>query len=579
MPGEDTPRAEAVNGGPGPPDPAVATAEAQLARLGVQIESVRALLVRLLQDGAPAERRLEPGQAAQLVEANAQLVEAALTSRAEAEAAAETLRQAERATTLDPLTGLPNRATLLDRFALAAAQAKRHGHARFALLFVDLDNFKHLNDAHGHAFGDQVMRQVADRLASAVREGDTVSRHGGDEFVVLLAELSQPGDAQAVAEKLIAAVDLPFDVGGHVIGISASIGIAIYPDDGEDVDRLIARADAAMYRSKRQRAGGMAFYGEGAAGTPAPGSQAPTSASGSAAAGAHAADTTFADRTQADLREANERLVLAVLSAQELRDAAEQARRRQAALVAAVAEELRNPAAPVNIASAILGLPGAADPLMSRVTGIIEQQRAQVVQVLRNVIDASSGGSGGLQLERRRVDMAEVIERAVAAYRPRMRQRGQSLEWRWPGGASAKTGSLGVQGDAERLEQLLGNLLDNACAHTPNGGRVGLAVGVGGGTLTIRVADDGIGISPQALPHVFEPFVQDTLALDASGVVAGVGLTVALGLARAHGGSLVAHSAGVSRGSQFVLTLPLDCGDATDPTTAEAAPGAGDTQP
>lgn len=579
MPGADPPHSAPVNHGPATPDPAVAAAEGQLARLGVQIESVRALLVRLLQDVAIAERRLEPSHAPELVEVNAQLVEAALASRAEASAAAEALRQAERATTLDPLTGLPHRATLLDRFALAAAHAKRRGNARFALLFVDLDNFKHLNDAHGHAFGDQVLRQVANRLASAVREGDTVSRHGGDEFVVLLAELSQPGDAQAVAEKLIAAVAAPFDVAGRVIGISASIGVAIYPDDGEDVDRLIARADAAMYRSKRQRAGGIAFHDDRAAGTPAPGSQSPTPASGSAPAGVHAAETILADRTQADLREANERLVLAVLSAQELRDAAERARRRQTALVAAVAEELRNPAAPVRIASAMLGRSGSADPLMSRVTGIVEQQRAQVARVLGNVIDASSVGSGGPQLERRRVDMAVVIERAVAAFRSRMRQQGQSFEWRWPGGAPAKSGSLGVQGDAARLEQILCNLLDNACTHTPDGGHIRLTVGVDADTLTITVADDGIGIAPQTLPHVFEPFVHDALAIGTSGIGAGVGLTVAHGLARAHGGKLVAHSAGVSRGSQFVLTLPLDGGDAADATTAEAAPGAGDTQP
>lgn len=578
MPRDVAPQAEAVNEA-GTPDLAVATAEAQLARLGVQIESVRALLVRLLQDVATAERRLEPGQAAQLVEANAQLVEAALASRAEADAAAEALRQAERASTLDPLTGLPNRATLLDRFALAVAHARRHGNARFALLFVDLDDFKRLNDVHGHAFGDQVLRQVAERLASVVREGDTVSRHGGDEFVVLLAELAQPDDARAVAEKLIAAFGAPFDVAGQVVAISASIGVAIYPDDGEDVDRLIARADEAMYRSKRRRPGGVAFYGEGSAGAPprgAPDAQTPAAVSGPAPAGVRAVDA--ADRTQADLREANERLVLAVLSAQELRDAAENARLRQAALVAAVAEELRNPAAPVRIAGAILGRPDAGGPLMARVTTLVEQQRAQVARVLGNVVDASSVDSGGLQLERRRVDMAEVIERAVAAYQPRMRQQGQSFEWRWPWGTSAKPGTLGVLGDAARLEQVLGNLLDNACSHTPNGGRIRLAVGVDAGTLTITVADDGIGIAPQMLPHVFEPFVLDTLAIGAGGIGAGVGLTVAHGLARAHGGDLVAHSDGVSRGSRFVLTLPLDSGAAIEPAVHGAEPGADATR-
>jgi signal transduction histidine kinase len=131
-----------------------------------------------------------------------------------------------------------------------------------------------------------------------------------------------------------------------------------------------------------------------------------------------------------------------------------------------------------------------------------------------------------------------------------------------------------VQGDAARLEQVLCNLLDNACSHTPVGGRIRLAVGVDAGTLTVTVADDGIGIAPQTLAHVFEPFVHDALALGASGIGAGVGLTVAHGLARAHGGDLVAHSAGVSRGSRFVLTLPLDAGPATEAVTDGAAPGA-----
>jgi catechol 2,3-dioxygenase-like lactoylglutathione lyase family enzyme len=134
----------------------------------------------------------------------------------------------------------------------------------------------------------------------SVREGDTVSRHGGDEFVVLLAELHQPGDARAVAEKLVATVGAPFDVAGRVVRVSASIGVAVSPDDGEDVDHLIARADAAMYRSKRQHAGGIAFFGqpEGDAPAPhgAPDAQTPAAASGPASAGIRAVAAIHADR-------------------------------------------------------------------------------------------------------------------------------------------------------------------------------------------------------------------------------------------------------------------------------------------
>ena len=250
-----------MNQTPDPTDQSAADAEGKQARLGLQVEAMRALLVRLTQDGLCAEMRLDQSQAAGLVEVNEQLVLAALTSQADAEAAAQALQDAVQSAGLDALTQLANRTTLLGRFVQALANARRHG-AWFALLFLDLDKFKQLNDAYGHAFGDRVLRLVADRLVSAVRRVDTVSRYGGDEFLVLLAELNQPGDAQTVAEKLIEALGAPAELDGHVVSLTASVGIAIYPDDGDDFDTLVARADAAMYQTKRQRAGGVAFYGK-----------------------------------------------------------------------------------------------------------------------------------------------------------------------------------------------------------------------------------------------------------------------------------------------------------------------------
>ena len=135
-----------MNQTPDPTDQSVADAEGELARLGVQVEAMRALLVRLTQDVVSAEARLDQTQAAGLVEVNEQLVLAALASQADAEAAAQALQDAVQSAELDALTQLPNRTTLLDRFAQALANARRHG-ARFALLFLDLDNFKQLNDA------------------------------------------------------------------------------------------------------------------------------------------------------------------------------------------------------------------------------------------------------------------------------------------------------------------------------------------------------------------------------------------------------------------------------------------------
>ena len=242
-----------MNPQPDPTDGAVASAEGKLSRLGVQVEAMQAALVRLLQDVVRAERRLEQNQVAQLVEANEKLVLAALASRTEAETVSAALDEAAHAAVLDELTRLPNRAALVDRCAQAIAHGRRHG-SRFAVLFLDLDNFKQLNDAHGHAFGDQVLRLVADRMVAAVRAVDTVSRHGGDEFVVLLVELNQARDAQVVAGKLLEAISAPAQVDGVQVNVTASVGMACFPDDGQELETLVARADAAMYASKRRQA-------------------------------------------------------------------------------------------------------------------------------------------------------------------------------------------------------------------------------------------------------------------------------------------------------------------------------------
>jgi diguanylate cyclase (GGDEF)-like protein len=559
---------------------AIAVAEDRLARLDAQAEAMRAVLVRLLQDVVLAERRLEDGQeAAQLVvEANEKLVEATLDNQAKAEVALDALKQAEQSAVLDALTQLPNRRMLIDRFAQAMANARRGGDTRFALLFVDLDNFKQLNDLHGHACGDAVLRLAAARLASAVREVDTVSRHGGDEFVVLLAALHHPRDAQAVAEKLIAAIGAPARLAGHVVRITASVGIALYPDDGEDVETLIARADAAMYRSKRLGAGGIAFYGQASSAIVVPAAQ-PVSPAAAARPGAAAAPAdphgraADADRIKARLREANEKLVLAALSAQELLAAAERARQRQNVFVAAVADELRNPAAPIRIASAMLGRGPSQDlPLLPRVQSIVEQQMTQMSRLVGSLVDGSAIAGGGLTLDRRWVDLAEVIERAVASHRPRMKERNQRFELHRPAGA------LGVQGDAALLEQVVGNLLDNASTHTHEGGSISLSVIVDADNLTLTVSDNGFGITAQALPDVFEPFVQNTLALGFEDIGPGIGLTVTRSLVQAHGGRIAAHSPGVNRGSRFVVTLPL-VGDAPIATDAAAAKPDADAKP
>jgi diguanylate cyclase (GGDEF)-like protein/PAS domain S-box-containing protein len=159
----------------------------------------------------------------------------------------------------DPLTELPNRLLLMDRLSLAIGLAHRH-HKRAALLFLDLDDFKGINDSLGHAIGDRLLQAVADRLVAEVRESDTVCRQGGDEFVILLAEIEQRQDAALVAEKLLRTVSALRLVADHPLQVTLSICIGIYPDDGLDRDALMKNADTAMYQAKACGANNYQFF-------------------------------------------------------------------------------------------------------------------------------------------------------------------------------------------------------------------------------------------------------------------------------------------------------------------------------
>ncbi len=149
----------------------------------------------------------------------------------------------------DALTGLPNRILLQDRIRQAIAQARR-GNARGAVLFIDLDQFKTINDSLGHDVGDLLLKAVAERLVSGLRSEDTVARQGGDEFIVVLPRVANAQDAGTVAQKLLDALMLPYQAKGSELHTSASIGIAIFPDDGEDGDTLLKNSDTAMYHAK-----------------------------------------------------------------------------------------------------------------------------------------------------------------------------------------------------------------------------------------------------------------------------------------------------------------------------------------
>ena len=149
----------------------------------------------------------------------------------------------------DLLTNLPNRLLFFDRVNQSLAQAQRQG-SQLAVMYIDLDRFKPINDSCGHAAGDYVLQQVARRLESCVRHSDTVGRIGGDEFVVLLSDITMPERVLQIAEKIRQALKRPIEFGDRFFEISSSIGIALYPDHGDTVDQLAISADRAMYQAK-----------------------------------------------------------------------------------------------------------------------------------------------------------------------------------------------------------------------------------------------------------------------------------------------------------------------------------------
>lgn len=169
---------------------------------------------------------------------------------------------ARHASLHDPLTSLPNRALFNDRLDHGLAHAKRNG-VSLVVMFLDLDDFKNINDTHGHDVGDIVLKTIARRLRQASRDEDTVCRHGGDEFLYMLVEVRNAGDITTIAEKIIAMIEMPCDIRIREIDISLvihlSIGIATFPADGNTAEALVANADKAMYQAKRNKSGYFLF--------------------------------------------------------------------------------------------------------------------------------------------------------------------------------------------------------------------------------------------------------------------------------------------------------------------------------
>jgi len=195
----------------------------------------------------------------QLQQENIHLVVATNKAHALAEKTEKVVVRMTHLAQHDVLTDLPNRTLLNDRLAQAIALAHRQG-KQLAVMFLDLDRFKHINDSLGHFVGDQLLQSVAKRLTSVVRSSDTICRQGGDEFVILLANIERAEDAALSAKKILTTLGVPHLIDKHQLHVSVSIGISIYPADGLDADTLIKNADAAMYNAKEDGRNNYQFF-------------------------------------------------------------------------------------------------------------------------------------------------------------------------------------------------------------------------------------------------------------------------------------------------------------------------------
>lgn len=250
-----------------------------------------------------------------------------------------------------------------------------------------------------------------------------------------------------------------------------------------------------------------------------------------------------------ELREANAQLVIAAISAQDLHANAERALSQQKNILALVAHELRNPLTPISlIADRMVRLPSDQLPRMRE---LIEGQVRHISKLVDDLLDVSRVSSGKLRVERRNVDMIEILRNSIDACSPVMSAKKQYFNTHLPDSA------LIVNCDPVRLTQILSNLLANAAKYTPAGGSIDLSVTVQADVLKISVSDNGIGISADVLPFIFDPYVQDEHAIGFNGSGLGIGLTVVRELVEAHSGKVVGMSEGSGKGSEFVVTLPL----------------------
>lgn len=527
------------------PQEAVGTA----AQFEAQTRTLKEELKRLQRDLEGVKKTFKAAPAADLVEANENLVLAVLQAEAIAENARLTLDELAQSSQRDPLTGMPNRALMNDRLDSAITLARRRG-THIAVLFIDLDHFKLINDTLGHPVGDAVLCEVGRRLESVVRDSDTVSRYAGDEFLVLLAEITQASDAAQIAVKMLSSLGEPCHAGNTVLRLSASIGIALFPDDGDDAGALIGRADVAMYRAKREGGGNFEFHNEDiarAAGLlPRVGPARPLPMS------RHESLLTGRETQLRDLREANENLTLALLTSQERHEQAAQARTRQIRFLSRVAEDLRRPLQPIRTAAGLLSRAHPDEALRARLPAIIERQVRRMSRLVDDLMTAAQPGGANATFEPGQIDLMTVFAAAADRAGRALDVRRQRLVTTWP------TALPALRGHAGQLIRIVTRLLENASRHSPEGSEIRLTVDTLDESVCIVVSDDGAGIAADALAAVFAPDDPRSWWPRHHGMT----MHILRDMVEAEGGSIRATSAGRGLGSQFSISLPQGDGPA-----------------
>lgn len=459
-----------------------------------------------------------------------------ISDRHENKAINVTGQSAPQALHADALTRLPDHLLLLERLEHAISNASED---QRTLLFLGLGNFAQINESLGHTIGDEVLSVAAQRIDSTVNRPAMVAHHSGGKFLILLEGTTQYSETLAVANSLITALAAPVAVGDQALVLTPCIGISVYPADGKNAATLFDQAGAAMYRAIKRGSAGFLFCGDESGGADSP--DPVVMASSPRPAIRHEPPPEQQLRPQ-QLQEANQRLVMTALKLKE-------ADTRRDEFLGMLAHELRNPLAPIATGAAILERI-KAEPRVAQVAQVIHRQVNHLRRLVDDLLDVSRFTRGKIALVVAPFKLRETVETAVEMLDDGMKEHECSVE------LSPATEKLSLVGDQVRIVQVLTNLLDNACKFSPPRTRIRILADASDGWLRLRVVDQGAGVDPAFMPQVFEPFAQyEPVASHGKGGL-GMGLTLAREIAKLHGGDLRAYSAGLGKGTEFVLEIP-----------------------